>query len=135
METKAKAVKVVSAKPTPFWDLRISVAEEIAKRFPDEPAFTREDIGKAYDWVDCACGKQDPRIPRYSQEEWLRLEKTHPNNNKYTNAPKDRVLFNLGMQFAEAVENDEVSVARIILDKIERRSALLLLRIKDGKKK
>lgn len=126
-------VKVVSAKPTPFWNLRIAVAKEMKDR--TGTGFTSDDEGKAQMWYDCACGNQDPRIPRYTAEEIEKLDKTHPVNNCSIGAPKDRILARLGLQFADQVSEDNVNGASDTLDKIERRSATLLLRMRQKGKK
>ena len=64
---------------------------------------------KAATWVTCACGKQDPRIPR----DWV-------------GAPIDEELRNLGEAFPIAVGARDVPLARNILIQIEKRAAELL---------
>lgn len=118
----AAKVKVVSAQPTPFWTLRLAVAEELQKRGL-EP-FSDDDVEKAREWQDCACGKQDRRIPRWTQRD-ERLGST-----AIAGAPKDKVLFKLGCDFSDkAINTGDVSLAKKIMAKIERRSALILSRL------
>jgi hypothetical protein len=71
--------------------------------------FTEADKKNAKDWFNCACGKQDPRIPRDE-----------------CGAPLDSVLFNLGNNFSDCVNQDNYGVAAMGLIEIERRARNLL---------
>ena len=114
-------IRVVSATPTPKWTLRIAVAEEL-KRRGIEPAFSFEDRGDAANWQMCVCGNQDQRIPRMGKGD-------------FPSAPVDRILRNLGTAFYdEAVSQDNVQLAKTIMDKIERRAALLISRLQAEQK-
>lgn len=78
--------------------------------------FTQEDRNLAQSWVTCACGQQDPRIPRHKEAgDYISIGE-----------PKDAELARLGMQFAGDVEDDEIDLARITLDLIEHRAREIL---------
>lgn len=85
------------------WIERINRAEEA------NSGFTFADRVDATDWVTCACGEQDPRIPR-----------------EESGAPEDEQLLDLGVGFAEAVQDDDWALAREILFEIEERVAVIL---------
>jgi hypothetical protein len=63
----------------------------------------------AGEWVTCACGNQCSAIPR-----------------ELCGAPQDEQLYELGCAFARQILAEDVAAARLTLDFIERRSALLL---------
>jgi hypothetical protein len=93
-----------------WWD-RIKTAE---KRFIDKDAgyvFTDEDRLAAGDWVTCACGEQNARIPR------------EPGSK---GRPADDDLAYLGMDFYSAVTRQDPFGARAVLVKIEHRAAEIL---------
>jgi len=82
--------------------------------------FAPEDRELANDWVTCACGEQDSRIPRY--------------NNTYfpSGQPRDRELANHGFEFLVAVNHNKSDDAAKVLDKIEIRSAQILADLDHG---
>ena len=96
--------EVPEATPKKTWWQRIDQAEQ-------EGGFTSEDIWMAADWVTCACGEQDSRIPRN------------------LGAPEDDVLYHLGGIFAVAVDNHNFAEARETLAAIEKRSAEILAEV------
>lgn len=84
-------------------------------------ALSKEDISdkewvnlyhKAQFWVTCACGNQCAIIPRDNDGE-----------------PIDRKLTELGMQFYELIRFREREKALKVLNKIERRSNQLIIKI------
>lgn len=87
---------------TRFWDRVIDEARETG-------GFSRRVKDLANEWPDCACGKQDPRIPRGPADE-----------------PEDYELRTMGMAFGDAVELDEVEEAGVLLAQIEERSTEIL---------
>jgi hypothetical protein len=60
-------------------------------------------------WPECACGKQDPRIPRNSN-----------------GSPKDAELFILGLSFSTAVNVGDYRRAEYLLTQIEKRAQEIL---------
>lgn len=88
---------------TPFW------WEAIATARANGGDFTPEDVRRAASWVSCACGEQDPRIPR-----------------KKDGAPVDDVLERLGCDFNAWVVAGKPDKAAEVLVSIERRVAVLL---------
>ena len=90
-------------KKDTFWDLRIRAAEA-------RGSFTEDDRRRATDWVTCACGQQDPRIPRYE-----------------SGGPVDEQLDTFGLDFAMAVRADNMAGARSLLAKIESRARAVLM--------
>ena len=87
------------------WGQRIDIAEKNGLK-----GFDLEDEQDAGSWPDCACGEQDPRIPRYHE-----------------GVPRDRLLTVLGSRFHLAVKFDDFSEARWSLARIEARAAELIL--------
>lgn len=75
--------------------------------------FTTEHKDAASDWPDCACGKQDARIPRDSD-----------------GVPLDGFLRVLGCEFVSKVFLDLPDAAEITLLAIEARAAELLEELK-----
>lgn len=63
----------------------------------------------AGEWVSCACGNQCSAIPR-----------------ELCGAPQDEQLYELGCAFARQIMGKDMPAARLTLDFIERRSALVL---------
>lgn len=61
------------------------------------------------DWVTCACGNQCETIPR-----------------NHVGTPDDYTLDVLGSDFSVAIHNKNLVMAKIVLAKIEKRSAELL---------
>lgn len=90
---------------TPYWHDAIRIARE-------NGSFTKEDRIKANSWVDCACGKQDPRIPRFEAPLYQ--------------APKDTELREYGEDFGEAVSLNNFRLAEKALILIEKRSAEII---------
>lgn len=104
-----KGTQTVSEIPQPKnWRLRIEEARE-------RDFFTQEDVRDARDWLSCACGRLDPRIPRYKRSIHF-----------IAGTPKDRSLRWRGMDFADAVRFNEPDRAEVLLNKIEAREAELL---------
>jgi hypothetical protein len=95
-------------KKTPYWWGVIERAKE--RKREGMKAFTSSQRTKArWSWTDCACGRQDPRIPRDSD-----------------GMPRDRTLVALGLDFGKAVDNQLPSKAARLLRSIERRSFRLI---------
>lgn len=101
------------------WAQRIDEAEQ-----RDE--FTEDDLELAGHWVTCACGEQDPRIPRGD-----------------IGKPLDEKLSKLGQEFFECIIMDitpsgcdednppsQYVAARHVLAKIEQRAAEVLAGLK-----
>lgn len=80
--------------------------------------FSEEDKMASGAWPDCACGVQDPRIPRFKRD----------SNKHAAGEPKDPELLDLGCEFASAVAHDHPYLAGYILGKIDRRSGEILAR-------
>ena len=84
------------------WGLRIQLAEE-------RGYFTQQDRRDAGEWPTCACGKQDPRIPRFSNQR-----------------PRDYGLESLGLSFYNRVRDHDAVGAADVLVEIEERSREIL---------
>jgi hypothetical protein len=127
----ATKIKVVLAPPTPFWSLKIAVAKELKNTHGIDHPFSYKDREKASSWIDCACGNQDPRIPRFKSS----AEGRGLSRSEYAvkGAPVDAALRTLGVRFSEAVNEQNPERAGSILKSIERRSACLLAK-KVGKR-
>lgn len=67
----------------------------------------------ASSWVTCACGNTCVVIPR----------------EKDTGVPYDKTLSRLGIEFYNAILNKRASKALLVLDRIEKRSQLIINRI------
>ena len=100
----ATPIPSITATKKTWWD-RIREARE-------RGVFTWEDVNLAATWVTCACGEQDPRIPR--------------NNSKTAPHPKDPYLFRLGTAFADYIWHNDIGAAEIALRFIEKRAAEIL---------
>lgn len=99
-------------RKTAYWS---RVLQQAAKRqAAGKPAFTANEIERAGDWVTCACGKQDKRIPRYEGE------------------PRDGLIRLLGYRFGHDVEMGCVNEAKRNLARIEARAAVLIAEIERG---
>jgi hypothetical protein len=98
-------------RPTPYWTRVIAQARERKKK--GLPAFTEAQKGLAGSWVTCACGKQDPRIPRIGPGK-----------------PFDSILSMLGGEFDAAVAlGDDPDMAAQLLHRIEQRAAEVLAEV------
>ena len=86
------------------WHERIGAADK-------RRGFTFDDVDLAGKWPTCACGEQDPRIPR---------------TGSGRGAPVDKKLRVLGNTFYEAIRGDDFGGARETLAAIERRAAEVL---------
>lgn len=84
------------------WHKRIAAARKRGR-------FTGDDEQLAGDWVTCACGEQDQRIPRHQ-----------------VSCPKDAYLGRLGCSFSDAVKMNDYDGADRLLAAIERRAAEVL---------
>lgn len=92
------------------WHQRIDEAEK-------QGGFSEEEQNLAQSWVTCACGQQDPRIPRYTVQD---------RTGHLPCEPKDKKLSDLGMMFAGDVDEGNFDAARATLQKIEQRAKELL---------
>lgn len=90
------------------WITRIKEARERGE-------FTLRDRDLAENWPDCACGEQDPRIPRYEDGE-----------------PDDEILTRLGTAFCRFVDRNAFDGAEDALLRIELRSSHLLAELDKG---
>ena len=61
------------------------------------------------EWITCACGQVCEVLPKY-----------------ISNAPKDGILFGLGVTFNNFIHENEFDEAKITLDEIEARTIFLL---------
>lgn len=100
------------------------IAEAFKRRVLGKKPFLRRDIKKSQSWVTCACGKQDPRIPREPRNEYW---------DGY--APKDKKLYSAGVMFFESLEKQNPAAALKVLGLIERRSALILKKVSTPSKR
>jgi hypothetical protein len=91
------------------WWERIEAAEARGR-------FTEADELLAADWVTCACGEQDDRIPRHGGGSYRFA----------AGRPYDETLALLGRDFYQAVKRNNASYARRVLTRIEARSAKIL---------
>jgi hypothetical protein len=83
--------------------------------------FTAEDEDLAASWVTCACGEQDPLVPRWDghgeyETDEGRLVDYAPGQ------PKDGRLFRLGLLFSRHVNDGEVNAAERVLEEIQERA-------------
>jgi hypothetical protein len=91
------------------WHERIERARVNAGRFQSE------DLELARSWTTCACGEQDPRIPRHSHDDdWSEGE------------PLDVRLSVYGLDFLHAVRANDPNRAETVLRSIERRAAQVI---------
>lgn len=93
---------------TPYWTAAIEVARANLAEGRGY-GFTADQEEKAEDWQTCACGNQDPRIPRDSN-----------------GMPLDVRLRMAGWAFWAAVQGDDVEAAAVALDQVEREAARVL---------
>lgn len=87
------------------WGERIIAAE-------DRGYFSAEDVDKAMDWITCACGMSDPRIPKDE-----------------CGAPEDILLDKYGNYFSGWVEDGHFANAATYLVLIEKRAAELVAKL------
>lgn len=95
------------AKHTPYW-WRV-IAEAKRRKKAGRKPFLVEHQRKAAKWTTCACGKQDPRIPREDD-----------------GTPLDGDLYWLGIDFAAEVNVGNPKGAEETLGRIEKRAAEVL---------
>ena len=88
-----------------YWQRRINLARKRGH-------FTKWDRTKAADWVTCACGKQDPEIPR----------------DAYM-VPVDPALRALGLRFYDSVIGYSFDAAEETLKAIDARAAEVLAEV------
>jgi len=86
------------------WHDRIARAERAG-------GFSIDDRALAESWVTCACGEQDPRIPRCEEDGF---------------APVDEKLRCLGLMFADDVGHRNIERARRTLLLIDKRADEIL---------
>ena len=68
-------------------------------------------------WVTCACGNQCSSIPRYGLFEMY---------GSREGMPKDDILRALGIEFDELIRLQNIGLSKLLLSKIEQRSAYIL---------
>lgn len=100
-------------KSTPYWTRVIKNA--LARKNKGLLPFTCEHQKRASDWVTCACGKQDQRIPKQVSFDGTVLR-----------APKDEKFSRFGVAFSLAVRLQRPKLAESILGKIEEREQEIL---------
>lgn len=108
---------VVEAPPTGlkrFWFAQLIKVIETGDDLPADVA------KKATRWQDCACGTQDPRIPRYTGKE------ADSNRDAWEGMPKDMKLAELGLVFNREVGDRNYPMALVTLLRIEERSGEIL---------
>lgn len=88
------------------WHERISMARKRGE-------FTTSDRRLSGDWVTCACGEQDPRIPRWPE----------------AGEPRDLRLRDLGLNFSILVCQNDFDKAETMLLHIEKRSGEILAEV------
>jgi hypothetical protein len=98
------------------WPQRIETAKEKAGLFRGSRGFSDSDVELARDWMTCSCGMLDRRIPRQFDNE----------NSWSCGSPQDIELRTLGLNFYEAVENNEIERAEILYRKVQERAAELI---------
>lgn len=81
--------------------------------------FTDSNMDRSGNWLDCACGKLDPRIPRCGHGVFM----VHPDQ------PKDGTLERLGQTFWHYVRDNNFIGAADVLGRIEKRAGEILARI------
>lgn len=97
---------------TKYWTRVIARAKERKKAGKDP--FTRGQVDRAAcSWTTCACGKQDPLIPRRG----------------WDGKPEDFLLTKAGIEFGSAVEDQNPVRAGLLLARIEKRAAEVLRKV------
>jgi len=102
MDTQAKDELESAGFDDSFWGTIIIQAEH-------EGSFSEEARRQSEDWTTCACGQQDPRL-----------------HDEDGGTPLDRDLVKLGLNFEEAVADDDFLQAALTLIAIERTAIELL---------
>ena len=97
---------------TPYWTGVIRRAKK--RKEEGKRGFNGKHLELSGSWVTCACGKQDPRIPRLH----------------YGGTPVDMTLFHLAISFCGAVERDHPDDAERVIKQIEIRAAEVLREVK-----
>lgn len=90
------------------WRTRIALAKQ-------RGFFNKADYRDASSWPDCACGEQNPFIPRKADGE-----------------PLDPELRELGVAFALAVKDNDFKGARTALEAVEVRAQVVIDTAKDA---
>jgi hypothetical protein len=90
-----------------YWGRKIIAAEKIGY-------FPQLDVNEAAQWTTCACGRQDPRIPRVIDVAGELA------------GPKDKKLATAGMDFYIAVREHDFWEAAYVLNTIESRARVVL---------
>jgi hypothetical protein len=93
---------MATPEPGPRWRVRIEQARERGH-------FTGDDVRRASHWDTCMCGQQDVGIPRFERGQ-----------------PKDGRLTILGLDFKDAVDNNDFDRAEHVGHLIESRAAEVL---------
>lgn len=112
LETTPEAI---GTSALPNWR---DVIEEARKR----GGFTDAEKDRAADWLSCACGRLDPRIPKWKTDGKVAL----------AGAPKDPSLRALGVDFSVNVYYSYFGEASSTLDLIEKRERVLLAELDRG---
>ena len=102
------------------WFARI---DDLEKNYTE--AAHHEACDLAAQWSTCMCGAQDPGIPRYAETARWRSA-SGALLVVFAGQPKDRQLYRLGIQFSEAIQEQEWSRAREIGAAIQIRAAWVL---------
>jgi len=104
----AKQILTDAGLQDSHWGKRIIKAEE-------RGYFYVIDTREAQKWQTCACGKQDPRIPRRDSKYEGRV-----------GAPVDAELLDLGLDFFGAVDSQLFMQSAEVLVEIEKRASEIL---------
>lgn len=117
MQPTATEILTQAGLQKTVWGKRILAAEKRGKFTPEESALAKN-------WQTCACGEQDPRIPRQTEES--------PGSIRWDMCPVDDRLSKLGSQFDQNVRHGQyapegIPQAAKTLVRIESRSAGILL--------
>ena len=94
---------------TSYWTRAIEEARQ--RQQQGQVPFTKEQIEKSSSWLTCSFGETDSELMGS------------------LGMPRDAVLFNLGICFYDAVRNQRVSLAAMLIDEIEYRIAGVLAKL------
>lgn len=97
-----------------YWDKVVAIA--IARESIGLKPFTKTQIERSAEWQTCACGKQDSRIPRKKDE----------GSGSKSWCPVDDRLRWAGINFYEALVNQNPKDAKKYLDQIEKRAGFVI---------